>query len=237
MPNNPDSGTPEPIEGQPTPKIEEGGASAELEATLKKALEPFTKDLEELKSQQRALQGDKDRGNKRVEDKLEKVLAEWESAKKLGISQEEFISRKEESERLTRIEEALASMTAPAKPSGGTETSGALSLAKAIAEAANISEADPDYLAVLVKHQNDPVSLAKELSALAVSRASKLSPTSAQAPAPVGKPIGAPDANHLVREYQEKVIALRGNKNAILALKTEYKSKGVPVDQVSFTIK
>lgn len=42
----------------------------------------------------------------------------------------------------------------------------------------------------------------------------------------------SPDS--LVKEYREKMLAARGKRDQILALKDEYKKKGVPVEQVIF---
>ena len=87
MPEKPiDSGTEDTIEGQPTSKIESDSAPAELKAALQKELAPFLSEFAELKAQQRALQSDKDRAGKRAEDKVEKLLADWENAKKQGVT-------------------------------------------------------------------------------------------------------------------------------------------------------
>jgi hypothetical protein len=200
MPDNPDSDILEPIEGQPSSKIEQSGVPAELADELKKTLVSFQKDLEEVKSQTRALQSNKDRGIDKVDGKLEKVLAEWEQAKKSGISQEEFIEKKDLGDRLARIEAMLSSQTAPARPSGGTENSGAFTMAKAIAKAANIQESDAEYLNILAKNINSPMKLAEEMSALVASRASKPTPTPAQSPSPVANLHGK-NADDLMADY------------------------------------
>jgi hypothetical protein len=130
----------------------------------------------------------------------------------------------------------LSSQTAPARPSGGTENSGAFTMAKAIAKAANIQESDAEYLNILAKNINSPMKLAEEMSALVASRASKPTPTPAQSPSPVAKPI-VENPEALMREYQSKVIALRGNKRAIEEVQEEYSKKGVPIGEAVFTIK
>lgn len=200
---NTDSGTTDSIEEQPSSEIVPGGASAELAAVLEKALEPFRKDLDEVKNQQRALQSGKDRGIEKVEGKLEKVLAEWEQAKKSGLSQEEFIQQKDRDDRLARIETMLASQPAPTKPSGGTENSGALTMARAIAKVGHIEESDTDYLRILASNINNPLKLAEEMSALVVDRATKPIPTSAQAPSPSATPTHGKNVDELMVEYNQ----------------------------------
>jgi hypothetical protein len=182
-----DSGAPNAIEEQPVPTIDEKSPTAEFEAALQKALAPFVTKLDEVDSRTRSLQSEKDRGIRKVEGDVQKLLAEWEKARKTGVTEDEFADKLSEKNRLTLLEEKLASITAPTKPSGGTDGNvDALNVARAFAKAANIQENDPEYLKVIAVNATNPAAMIEGLSNLVVSRANKPKPTDAQSPSPVG---------------------------------------------------
>jgi len=229
-PNPNDSGNTPPTEGQPGPSVGQGGAPAELAEAISKALEPFAKRLEEVDSRSRALQGDKDRGVKKVEGDIQKLWAEIEEAKKKGLDADEFAYRKQ-------VQALIDQQSQPPKTSqAAPDTSGIIAFAGSIASAAKIDTSDPEYVQIVAKNANNPSQLITDLTVLVQRRATQPTPTGAQAPAVTGVPPQQLSGSELVSAYKREMMAARGKKNELLAIREKYRSQGCPVDSVTFTV-
>lgn len=200
--------------GSPNPVSPASGQSSSAEATGAVTLQELANQLEELK---RANQSAKDREFARIRQEFEAKLAE--------------VSGKPVAEVKTEA--------AVAKTDTGT-VSGAQAIPEAIARFTEVGfpVSDPDVSALIQKSGDykDRRDFLLEVERT-INRKSIKPPVSAGAVIPsASAPPSPPDVDELTREYTNKVIANRGNKNAILALKAEYKKRGVPVDKVGFTI-
>jgi hypothetical protein len=71
-----------------------------------------------------------------------------------------------------------------------------------------------------------------EARLLALKKAKPSSPSDTLSPAPVGSPIVKPEAIELIGAYKKEVLANRGKKDAVRAIKEKYRAQGVPVDNI-----
>mgnify|MGYP001176771704 CR=1 FL=1 len=71
-----------------------------------------------------------------------------------------------------------------------------------------------------------------EAAKLALKKSRPSNPSDTLSPAPTGSPVVQPGATELIGAYKKEVMANRGKKDAIRAIKEKYRAQGVPVDSV-----
>jgi hypothetical protein len=175
-----------------------------------------------------------------LREKVEKLERENQSAKDRAISdmRKEFEAKFAAISGNPVVEAKTEATIAPTSP--GT-TGGAQAIPEALARLneVGLSVSDPDVAALIGKVGGYS---SRESFLLDVERAitrKAIKPQVSAAAAVAGASAPPPPANvqELTQEYTQKVIANHGNKAAIQQLKAEYAKKGVPVDNVAFTIK
>lgn len=178
-----------------------------------------------------------DRKVQSVKDKrLSKVDKIEESLSRLGVLaelEEHGVTIPSDLKMEMRLKELEARLNQGASPDldAGTSTVTANADTARVLDELKLDASDPEVLRVLSGAGDVTLGLAK----LAVRRVTAPSPTPEQAAASIGKPLTPPDGNALIGEYKTKVLANKGNANAIRAIKEQYRQKGVPVDQVDVT--
>ncbi len=176
-----------------------------------------------------------------LREKVERLEREGQSAKDRAIS-----NLKKEVE--AKIAELSGKPVEPEKsePTTVNTDTGTIGGAQALPEAlarfteSGLSVSDTDVSALIGKATEFKTREAFLLEAERIINRKSIKPSvtaSAAIATSTGTPPGNPTVEALTTEYQNKVIAARGDKNAILRLKAEYKGRGVPVDQVNFTIR
>lgn len=159
---------------------------------LQSAIEALTKQVAEVDSRTRALQGDKDRGVKKAEgeiDELRRKVAELEKLKKAGYDDDAAFAELSFREEVRAVKEGL-SRNQPAPPDpAGNGTGKAVDLAKAIKEY-GLDGNDPDVIAkVLNQSYGSQVEAELAAARLAFQRVTAPPPNPAASTATVGTPV------------------------------------------------
>ena len=216
-----------PISSEKGDELSSGGAE--------QMLATFAKKLDEIDARTRALQGDKDRGIKKVEGDLRKMLGDYEGLKE-RLGPDGAVEQLELRQQLSAIQEQLSGLGASPSPQAtGGSVSGVFDTAKAIEEltARGLDANSPDFIKVV----KSGLSVDK-LNAYIVSKTRpqpEASPGGAIQPPATGGAEKPSDAA-LTAEYIKKVVDAHGNKSLIKGLKQEYEAKGVPVNSVNFSV-
>lgn len=180
----------------------------------------LAKELSEIKSQLRSLQSGKDKAVDRIEERL---------AKYLGVEEDKVM----DAQRRMALDDLLDERLQGAQQaSGRANVPQANDEVQTVINELGLDANNPQVLSVLTKKLS-PVRTAIELAKLAQPSSA---PTDAQRPPVQGVPPTTPNQEALVAEYRAKVLANRGKRDVILALRAEYKQKGVPVESISFSI-
>ena len=187
---------PDGTQGQPNPDVSPVSGDEQNSQVLE-VLKGLTGRLEAIEKQQRALQGDKDRGVARNQSDIRKVLEEVEALKKSGLSQDQAVNQLELQDTLRTMQSQLASLQSPT----GTEGQQSGSLAQAVEEA-GLRPDDPDVAELLSRNASEV-----DVWKLAAKKASNPKPTPAQEPSSVSKAVGSVDEDALSAEY----VTLSGN--------------------------
>ena len=218
---------------EPTAPISEGGGDQQSSGGAEQMLASFAKKLDEIDARTRSLQGDKDRGVKKVEGELRKVLGEYEALKE-RLGPDGAVEQLELREQLSAIQAQLSGLGGTPSPQAtGTSASGALDTAKAIEELAarGLDANSPDFIKVLKSGLSE-----EKLNSYIVSKTRpqpQASPAGAIQPPATGG-AESPSSEALTAEYQQKMVAAQGDPSLARSLKAEYAKKGVPVDSVVF---
>ena len=199
-------------------------------AKLQSSIDALIGKVGELEARTNGLQSVKDKTTSEVSG-LKARIAEYEQLKeKLGP--DGAIDQMELRQTLAEIKAQLSG-SVPAQPagSGASET---FNVAQAVEDlqVRQLDANDPDFIKLLKK------GLSKETFNEYIANKTRPQPAATpsgmvQSPA-TGTPKASPEG--LTAEYQTRMISLRGNKQAAMALKEEYRQKGVPVDQVYFGV-
>ena len=181
-------------EGGVANSIPSGEGSQPLEANLV----ALSKRIEQLEHENRALQSGKDKRWNEVMPIVKKV------ATMLNVDEAKVVEAQRTMVLDDLVAERMTGTRPEDKPSGSGEPKGASIEVAAIVSALGLNAADTDVAAVIAGNADTTMQIA-ELSKLAVSRASKPSPTPGQLPSPSG---GAPAGSGLSKEDEEKKAAL-----------------------------
>ena len=213
-----------PIQDVPLSKI--------VEEQIRNALKPV---LDEV----RGIQGRQDKDRSAFQD----FLVEFKKEKATGLSdddaevaaQKTLTAREKQTQRDAALDAIVDALKLnPISPKAtGTSVQGVTEHEQIIRDLG----ADPNDPAIagLVRDSRNLTEFAVKVGQHVAKRATAPNPSTAQTSAPVtsgAQPVT--DVNTLTREYRQKVLANRGKKDAILALKKEYSDKGVQVDSVNF---
>lgn len=171
--------------------------------------------------------------------RLETVERANQSAKDRAIDQ----LRKEFETKLSEVsgKPVIKEETPEAVVQSNTGTiSGAQAIPEALARFTEVglSVSDPDVASLIQKSTSyqDRRDFLLEVERT-INRKSIKPPVSTGAVIPsASAPPPPPGMAELTREYQNKMIAARGQKSLAQAIKAEYAERGVPVDKVGFTI-
>ena len=173
-------------------------------------------------------------------EKLEKALdhTQWRvkemaALTKMGVTIPENVKTEM---RLRALEGGATSKTDVPVSTSINDT---IAEAKEILGVANIGTDDPEIVALWKSKQypdtiKGHAELLRDVTKIAVARAKSPSPTSAQAAAQPGRVMPSPTQEGLLNEYTKDMLANRGNRTAILAVKEKYRKMGLDVDRVAF---
>jgi len=178
--------------------------------------------------------------NQELIKRLEKLEKLEQSAKDRAIDQ----LRKDFEAKFAEISGKPAAEQKP-ETAAAPPTTGTVGSAQAIPEALDrfketgLSVSDPDISALIgdVGKYGTRETFLLEAERLINRKLIKPSVSTGAVIPPASPPPTPPGLEELKREYREKVIANRGNKAAIEAIKADYAKKGVPVDSMVWTIK
>lgn len=211
--------------GEPTPTPSPAGSSTSSpagDATLEAAWQKIA----QLEAQMRAAQSNKDKGVARVGREV-KVLSEQFA--RYEQYREKFGSP-EEAQRQMAIDDFLAERNGTERPAA------AVPAPAGVAPAKQAPSVDADALELLGLGRNDADVIAsiadgktslQDFVALAKARKAKAPPPNDATVLPSG---GGSSVNpDLQAEYQSRLKGMQGNVDAIAALKTEYRKKGLQV--------
>jgi len=221
---NQNEGNPQaPSAGLPNPTFE-GGAGQPL------TTEPsdLKKVVEDLQKQVRALQGEKDRGVRRAEQKvddLEDKISRILQLKEAG-NDESSIRRE------LLLDQILESGVIPAKVAGGTApggTGGEVNIVEVFNQL-GLSTNDPEVIALAGGRFRNPDHFRAAAAELALKKARPTSPSQTVSSAPPGSPTPSQTPETLKADYEAaKSKVRRGDIEAISRLQAEYRKKGLPV--------
>jgi len=194
--------------GTPSPVSPVSGQPSSAEAAGEVSLQEVLKELKELRKEQ---QSSKDRAISHLQKQIEE----------------------------------LSGKPAEKEPAAAKPDTGTISATQAIPEAlarfteVGLSVSDPDVAALIGKsgEYKTRADFLLEVERTVNRKVIKPPVSPAAVVAPASTPPAQQSGNELIGEYQAKVIAARGNREEIKRLRAAYKEKGVPVEQVSFTIK
>jgi len=197
-----------------------------LDAKLAEALKPVLAEV-------RGVQGRQDKDRKGFQEFLDeyrkqkaKGLSDSDARTAAETSLDERAAAKSDKELLRKIAEKVLG------PSfAGNEPSAHAS----IVEQYNLDANDPEVIASVLT-QTDPKDAEIAAARLMNRRQNQPSMSASAASTIVSTPPPPANVNSLTQEYIQKVIAARGNKSLIKGLKTDYAQKGVPVDNVNFSV-
>ena len=228
---NVDNSQSEDAVGTPNQTVPSGGngsinGAEEVAKLLDAKLKPI---LDEV----RGVQGRQDQDRKA----LREFLGEYQKQKAKGLSDSEA-----ENAAVTSIKERTEAQTdkellrkIAEKVLGPSFAGNEPPIHANIVQQYSLDANDPDVIANVLS-QTDPKDA--EIAAARLVNRRKAQPGMSASAASTIASTPAPPANvdSLTKQYQEKVLAARGNKSLIKGLKAEYAQKGVPVDQVNFTV-
>lgn len=205
-------------------------------AKLQSTLETLTKRVDEIDKSYRTMQGDKDRGVKRVErdlDDLKKLIGEYETFKTRGLEPDAAIEEVDFRQSIRELKQTLQDLkggSLPVKTGTGTAGGGADDADRLIEEL-GLSANDPEVVTAL-RGDSPTVAIAR----LAQRRASQ--PASHPAAAPPltggGGSTGGPES--LKNDYIREMLAARGKKMLLKEIKEKYRKLGAPVDNITFSV-
>lgn len=190
--------------------------------------------MTEAEAQLRALQGDKDRAVKRVEQKVDDFEKKFAEAQKLisrGYSEDEAFEQIRLKETVEQLK-AQIQQNAPAHPqSAGNGNGVAIDAAQVLAQY-KLDGNDPEVVAQVLSKSN-PLELENAALKLAYRRSNPTPPDPAASTAVTNTPPKNDAAEGLKREYQTKLEALqkegRPNPAQIAELKAQMRKKGLEV--------
>jgi hypothetical protein len=214
---------------------QQGSGGAEK---LLASFDTLTKRLDEIDARTRSLQGDKDRGVKKVSDEisdLKKMLADYDKLRE-KLSPDEAIEQIELKQSVQEIRDFITQQrgTSASTQAPGTGDGVAVNAAKAFAEF-DLDLKDPRVADALGKTYNTEAEAVA--AAGRVYRQIQLSPTPTPAQdASVQGSVVHQNTETLKREYIQKVTAARGNKSLIKALQEQYRNLGVDVGNIGFNV-
>ncbi len=196
-------------------------------------------ELNILKKELKGLQGRQDK----EKSAFQEFLAEYKSQKKRGLGDEEaeeaassVLKEREEAENQKLLLKQIAQKLGldPASSNiAGNNMKRATGYEKVI-EKLQLDINDP-IVTKLMRENTDITDFALEASKYVRQQNNAPQLTEAQKPASTASRQIPSDVNQLAKEYVQKVLANRGNKAVIEALKREYTEKGVPVGSVNFS--
>jgi len=225
----------EPLEPQGSLSSSDG-KSIEDVTDVKK----LVSELETVKKELRGLQGRQDKS----ENAYQPLLVEYERQKAKGLTNNEAMEaaqttmdRRAKAQKqellLKQIAEKLGLDSTSPLVSGNTK--GIATEYEKVIKAHGLDANDAEVIA-LMRESGSALDFSINASKLTARKQSAPNPDQSQSPAKVFEPQPTPDGNALIGEYKQKVMANRGNKAMIDALKAEYAQKGVPVNSVNFSL-
>lgn len=229
-----------------TPSIPSGGSSSgqgdsggSFDAkSLQASFEALTKRLDEVDARSKALQGDKDRAVTKTKadvDELKRKFAEVEKMKKSGLDEDAAFEEVSFREEVRAVRDQLSKLN-PAQPQpAGNGEGKAVNAAEVIKKYA-LDGSDPEVIERIFRQDfSSPQELELAALKIAYQRAKPNEPNPAAALAQVGATAKTAGLDDLTKQYQNDMLAARGNRTQIIALKEKFKKLGVPVENVVFT--
>jgi len=158
--------------------------------------------------------------------------AEAEQAAQTALTEREKQSKRDQ--LIDKLAEKFLNESSTQTPGTGVSVSG--ELAQVIRDN-QLDANDPAVTEIIAAHGGNVVKAAVALGKLAQVKASKPSASPAASTSITGGEVSIdPNIETLTAEYKNKIMAARGNKSLIKGLKDEYQKRGVPVDQVYFSV-
>lgn len=222
------SGSETPNEGATTPQFVQPSSAkptSDVDAIVAKAIEKLLPEVD------KRIQSQKDRRFSDIEKRLE-GLSQLGQLEEMGVTIPEAVKTEM---RLRALEGGTSKKDESVNPS----IADTLAEAKEILGVASIGTDDPEIVALWKSKQypdtvRGHAELLRDVTKIAVARAKSPSPTSAQAAAQPGRVMPSPTQEGLLNEYTKDMLANRGNRTAILAVKEKYRKMGLDVDRVAF---
>lgn len=228
--------------GDPSPKGDlsnSGGQSIEDVTDVKKLVSELKNKVDLQEKELRGLQGRQDKSD----NAYQAFLVEYEKQKAKGLTNDEAseaaqstLTRRENAKKQELLLEQIAQKLGldSTSPLVQGSTKGIAADYEKVIKAHGLDSNDAEVIA-LMRESGDALDFSLKASQLVARKQNAPTPNMAQEPARVSDPQPTPDGLALIGEYKRKVLANRGNRSAIEAVKAEYAQKGVPVDNVDVT--
>jgi hypothetical protein len=222
-----ETGLPQPTFSDTVPASSTSALSPEQIKAFSDALKPVIEEVVERK-----VQSAKDKRFSSLE-KGESVMREVLATLK---SQNVAIPKELEQELQIKdyIDQRLAGVaptTDKSMSSAGANQTGGFNVVEELNQL-GLSTNNPDVVKLVGGQYRNADHFRAEAAKLALKLSKPFTPSDTVSPAPAGSSVVAASATELIGTYKKEMLANRGKKDVMKAIKDKYRSSGVPVDNI-----